>query len=313
MESIAGQSFRNFECILINNNSTDKSTIIAQEFVKTDPRFHLIHEKKQGVVFASNSGFKVSKGKYIARMDADDWSFPGRLEKQFHFLEQNQDFDVVAGQVEHISHGKNSKGFERYVAWSNSILSYQDLMNRRFIEMPFVNPATMWRKKTANLLGMYQDGNFPEDYEMWLRWLDHGIKVKKLPEKVLKWYDSDSRLSRTHKNYSDKAFYNIKTLYLSKWLKANNPFHPKVLIWGASKISRRRADLLHEYGINILGYIDITRKRKLKKKVFYYQDIPSKEEVFVLVYIKQMDARDEIMAFLDSKGFIEGINYLLVS
>ena len=78
MKSIASQSLKDFECILINNNSSDKSVEIALEQTEKDERFILIHEKKQGVMFASNSGSKQARGKYIARMDADDWSFPNR-------------------------------------------------------------------------------------------------------------------------------------------------------------------------------------------------------------------------------------------
>ncbi len=93
---MVNQSFKNFECILINNNSNDKSVEIASKYCVEDHRFILIHEQKQGVVHAHNRGMKVAKGRYIARMDADDWSFPDRLMKQFSFLENNSVYDVVA-------------------------------------------------------------------------------------------------------------------------------------------------------------------------------------------------------------------------
>ena len=76
IESIANQSYSNFECILIDNNSTDKSNSIAKEWVTKDNRFILTTEEKQGVVFASNKGFEIAQGKYIARMDADDFASP---------------------------------------------------------------------------------------------------------------------------------------------------------------------------------------------------------------------------------------------
>ena len=313
IESIAFQSLKQFECILINNNSTDTSLKIAEYWTQKDARFKLISEQKQGVVFASNAGSNVARGKYVARMDADDFACHNRLELQVKFLESELDYDAVAGLVNYISHSENTEGFSRYVKWVNSVQSYQDILNKQFIESIIVNPSAMWRKSFSDKYGMYKDGDFPEDYEMWLRWLSKGLKIKKLSETVLDWYDSDTRLTRTHKNYSDKAFYKIKTKYLANWLVDNNPLYPQIAVWGASRISRRRASLLKQYGIKIECYIDISRKRKLDLEVIYYADIPKASDLFILCYIKQSNARVEIQKFLHSRGYQEGLNYLMIS
>ena len=171
----------------------------------------------------------------------------------------------------------------------------------------------MWRKEVAQKHGMYKWGDFPEDYEMWLRWLGKGVKIYKIPQKLIKWYDSETRLTRTQSMYSDAAFYKIKTQYLARWLEENNPFHPRVSIWGASRISRRRARLLIKYGIEIESYIDTRHGRRLDQNVLYYTEIPSPDKMFILTYIKQMNARDQIQEYLEKKGYVEGSNYLLVS
>jgi len=313
ISSIDNQSFTDFECILIDNNSTDNSRLIAKNWIEKDKRFKLTTEKQQGVVFASNRGSEMANGNYVARMDADDWAFPDKLKLQVDFLDKNPDFDAVAGLVEHVPHNENTGGFARFVEWSNSIQTYHEIANSRFIELPIVNPTAMWRKTVAVKFGMYRHGDFPEDYELWLRWLNKGLKICKIPGVVLKWYDSDTRLTRTNEIYSDKAFYIIKTKYLAGWLKKHNPFYPDVAVWGASRISRRRAKLLKQYGINICCYIDTKKGRQLDHKVIFYKDIPSPKEIFVLSYIKQMDNRAQIRSFLNSKGYIEGENYLQVS
>jgi len=305
IKSIALQNFENFECILINNNSTDRSVEIAQNYTEKDKRFILIPEKKQGVMFASNAGSKQARGKYIARMDADDCAYSNRLKLQANFLDANPDYGAVGGIVKYISHSENTEGFARYVRWVNSVKTYYEILNSQFIESPIVNPSTMWRKEIAKKHGMYEHGDFPEDYEMWLRWLSKGVRIKKL--------DSDTRLTRTQSIYSDSAFYRIKTKYLAKWLEKNNPFHPHIAVWGASRISRRRARLLKQYGIEIEFYIDIRRNRQLDQEIVYYNEIPPPDKIFILCYIKQMDAREEIQDFLHSRGFKEGTNYLLIS
>ena len=313
VDSIYQQDFEDFECILVDNNSTDGSLQLALEWERRDQRFRVTNEKMQGVMFASNRGVEIARGKYLARMDADDRALPGRLRKQSTFLDSHPDYGAVAGLVKHVGDPESTEGFRRFVDWSNSLCSYDEIFNRRFIEAPIVNPTAMWRKKTMEHHGMYLSGDFPEDYEMWLRWLDQGVKIAKVPEVVLEWHDSEARLTRTDPIYSDRAFYKIKSKYLAKWLSETNPFHPHVAIWGASRISRRRAKILEQHGIMINTYIDTKRSRQLNKQVIFFEDLPSAGELFVLTYIRQMDNRERIQIFLESKGYEEGVNYLLVS
>jgi len=313
IRSIANQTYDNFECILINNNSTDGSKDIAKAWEKNDSRFRLVEESKQGVVFASNKGSALACGRYIARMDADDWAYPERLELQSQFLDQHPSYEAVVGLARYENQTGNRTGFQNYVDWVNSLKTYKEIKAGRFIDSPIVNPTAMWRRITGEIFGLYRDGDFPEDYEMWLRWLSQGVKIAKINRFVIKWMDSENRLTRTHPIYSDEAFYRVKTFYLSKWLKNNNPHHPFISVWGASKISRKRAALLEKYGIKINFYIDTKRTRQLEKKVLYYKDIPTAGEVFILVYVRQWHAKEDIKQFLNEKSYIEGKNYLMIS
>jgi glycosyltransferase involved in cell wall biosynthesis len=313
LQSISDQEFRDFECIMVNNNSSDGSREIAKEWGQSNPGFMLVEEKRQGVMFASNRGCEVARGAYIARMDADDVARPGRLGFQSGFLDAHPDYGAVAGLVKHVGDPETTGGFKRFVEWSNSLINYEDIYKRRFIEAPIVNPTAMWRRETMEQHGLYLSGDFPEDYEMWLRWLDQGVRIAKVPELVLDWYDSHGRLTRTDPIYSDKAFYEIKSRYLARFLSENNPFHPHVAIWGASRISRRRAKILEQQGVHIDAYIDTKPSRQLNRELIYYEDLPDSGSMFILTYIRQMDNREKIQAFLESRGYKEGNNYLLVS
>ena len=313
LQSVAEQGFQDLECIMVDNNSSDGSREIASQWESRDRRFILVEEARQGVMFASNRGCALASGSYIARMDADDVARPSRLQSQVDFLDANPDYGAVAGLVEHVGDPETTGGFRRFVEWSNSLISYKDIYRRRFIEAPIVNPTAMWRRRTMEEHGLYRAGDFPEDYEMWLRWLDRGVKIAKVPEVVLEWHDSPGRLTRTHPIYSDRAFYRIKSSYLARWLQANNPYHPHVAIWGASRISRRRASILEDLGISINTYIDTKKSRQLDRAVIYYDDLPESGSMFILTYIRQMDNREKIQAFLEDRGYSEGTDYLLIS
>ena len=313
ISSIYYQEFGDFECILVDNNSTDGGRKIALEWEHRDSRFKVTNEEKQGVMFASNRGCEHAKGEYLARMDADDVALPLRFRLQCEFLESHPDFGAVAGLVTHVGDPETTGGFQRFVAWSNSVVTYKEIYNRRFIEAPIVNPTAMWRRETMKRFGLYLSGDFPEDYEMWLRWLDQGVKIAKVPEVVLNWHDSLGRLTRTDPIYSDRAFYEIKSRYLAKWLSEHNPYHPAVWVWGASRISRRRARILEQHGIDIESYIDTKKSRQLERALIYYEDLPEAGSRFILTYIRQMDNREKIQAFLEGRGYVEGKDYLLVS
>lgn len=313
VESIHKQEFADFECLLVDNNSSDGSGDIAKKWTERDRRFRLVKESRQGVMFASNTGAEQSLGDYVARMDADDWAYPERLTLQVEFLNLNPEYGAVAGCVRHVGEPQQTEGFRRFVDWSNSLTTYEEISSRRFIEAPIVNPSAMWRRETMEMHGMYLNGDFPEDYEMWLRWLDRGVKIAKLPEILLDWHDSEQRLTRTDPIYSDKSFYEIKSKYLAKWLEEHNPFHPNVAIWGASRISRRRARILEQHGVRINTYIDTKSSRQIEKEVIYYEDLPEAGSYFVLSYIRQMNNREKIQEFLEGRGYVDGVNYLLVS
>lgn len=280
---------------------------------ESDARFRLIHEPEQGVVHAFNRGIVAARGEYVARMDADDWSYDQRIGKQVEFLDGNPGYGAVAGWARHLGNRATTEGFRRYVQWSNSLYTHSEIFNRRFVEAPVINPTAMWRMEIMATHGSYRTGEFPEDYEMWLRWLDGGVRISKIPEVVLDWYDSESRLTRTDPVYSDQAFFRVKSHYLAKWMKKNSPHFPRVWVWGASRISRRRARILEEFGIHISCYVDTKKGRQIDKKVIYYEDLPAAGGCFLLTYIKQMDNRMKIRSFLESKDYVEGVNYLMIS
>jgi len=309
IESIVKQNYNNYELLLINNNSTDGSNKIALEYEKKYPQIKLLHEKKQGVVFASKLGFASSKGKYIARMDSDDIILGQRLLLQATFLDKNTNIQVVSSLVRYSSNFKNTQGFERFVNWSNSIQSTSDIWQNRFVEFPIVNPTLMFRREIAEKYGFYEHGDFPEDYEMFLRWAEKGVKFAKLPQILLQWNDSQSRLTRTHKIYSTDKFYRIKIAYLANWLKETG--HTTIAIWGAGRKTRQRSQLIENYGITIDFYIDILPNKTSSKNCILYTEIPEAGKIFIVSFVSIEIARNMIVSFLNSRNYQAEKHYIL--
>jgi hypothetical protein len=244
-------------------------------------------------------------------MDADDISHPERLKLQYEFLEKKPDFGLVACRVNYVHDESLQYGFYEYVRWNNDIISYQDICTNRFVESPLIHPSVMFRKELIDLYGNYKQGDFPEDYELWLRWLEKGIKMEKLPEKLLDWRDSKERLSRTDDRYSTTSFFETKTVYLYNWLKENNPFHPKVVVWGAGRIARQRFALLHDLGVHPKFLIDL--RANPTRNVIEYTRTPSAGKHFIVNYVGNRDARNKIREFLFDLDYVEGKDFICVA
>jgi len=312
IQSILDQTYSDFELILIDNNSTERSNEIAKE-VLVDPRVQLIHEPEQGVVQAANLGMKASSGNYIARMDADDWSYPSRFESQVALLEAEPEVGLVSGLVGY--HGEHPKdGFLKYLDWVNEVTKPQEIHLNQFVEYPIVNPSIMFRRELIDKYGAYHEGDFPEDYEFFLRLQQGGVQMKKVKSDVLKWSDLPNRLTRTHPSYTDEAFERVKSKYLTDWLQANNPNFPNIWIWGAGKVARKNSKMLSDRGVRIKGFIEVDKKNQSGDlPVLHFEELPEKPDRFIVSYVAKWGARAEIKQFLLGRGWKEGVDFILAA
>ncbi len=233
IESIINQTYKDFELIVIDDGSSDKSVDIIRSYMKLDKRIVLISRKNYGLVETLNDGLKVAKGKYIARMDSDDISNEYRFEKQINYLMKNQDIDLVGTFVEIIgdcSEEYKEKAKNKYNHALDDKNQEEFLLKIGLI----CHPTIMFKKDVAYTNGMYRDKYYTsEDYDFYLRLLKQGAKLRILPEKLLiKREHLRSKSSLESKNYlSLEQWINIKLDYLEDRVDLNTD----IVIWGASK------------------------------------------------------------------------------
>jgi glycosyltransferase involved in cell wall biosynthesis len=317
IDSLLSQTEQSLQLVIVDDGSTDRSATLIRKWAAKDERVYPVFAKHKGIVAALNTGLSKATAPYIARMDADDISMPQRLQKQADFLDANPDFGLVSCLVKHLGNKETQTGYAHYVSWVNSLTTNKEITRNRFIESPLAHPSVMFRKQLIHKFGEYRNGVFPEDYELWLRWLEQGVRMGKIPEPLLKWRDHPDRLSRIHHRYSTDAFYQLKARYLAKWLTKHNPMHPNVVIWGAGRSSRKRAELLTDYGVNITHYIDVN-PNKIGQKihgrlVWSPDDIPSPNEAFIVSYVGNRGVNKKISAHLNTKNFKLGKHFIFAA
>jgi glycosyltransferase involved in cell wall biosynthesis len=317
VESILGQTESDWELVAVDDGSTDGSTEFLRDSARRDPRIRLLAGPHRGVAGALNLGLDAARGRLIARMDADDLCLPERLARQRDYMDHHLEVGLVACRVRFAGDGRRGAGYARHVEWTNGLHTHEAIALARFVESPLAHPSVMFRREVLERLGAYREGDFPEDYELWLRWLEAGVRMEKLPETLLVWRDRPGRLSRRDPRYAPEAFHRVKAGYLARWLAQHNPHHPRIALWGAGRVTRRRARHLEKDGVDIATYIDIDPRKIGRviagRPVVNPAALPAPGACFVVAAVASAGAREQIERALAAAGYRAGRDYVLAA
>jgi len=215
IESVLDQTYKEFELILINDGSTDNSPRIIDKYAKKDKRINLISHENRGYAAALNEGLGIARGKYIARMDADDISESTRLSKQINYLEEYENCTALFTKVQLITAlGDPIADWE-----ADTIATSVDEIRRIMpVENCCAHPSLMIRSEALKKF-MYDEAQVPsEDYDLWLRLLSSGYELHKINEKLLQYrIHGDSVTQTSNKNNSaQKKYIHVKQRFLYK-------------------------------------------------------------------------------------------------
>jgi glycosyltransferase involved in cell wall biosynthesis len=226
VDSIVGQTFKDWELILVDDGSTDETAEIMNEY--NDPRIrYLKNEGNKGLVFSLNRAIEASEGSYIARMDADDISQSERLEKQVIFFESHPEIAVYDVRQQFIDDAGKPTGS------LNSDITGTENIRRK---MPWFNcmghPSVMMRAEVAKAY-RYRKVVY-EDYDLWLRMLSDGLKLERSMEPLLLYrVHSGSIIAQSKQaNQHFRKIADTKLFYLWRlsWVKWLTFFNFRVLI-----------------------------------------------------------------------------------
>lgn len=220
LESILGQTFTDFEFLIIDDGSTDASVEIVASY--DDPRIRLIsNHENLGVTATLNRGIDLARGEYIARMDCDDISLPARLAEQVTYLEQHPDCALSSVMVTMTDEQGNDCG-----VWFDDRKTVSSEAIRRFLPRAncIAHPGIMIRKSLLVRYRYNERQRVAQDYDLWLRIAADGLVIAKLAKPLLRYRINTNSVTAISnpgmpdlKNVRTKALFLRQQIAERKW------------------------------------------------------------------------------------------------
>ncbi len=317
LDSVAAQSLAEHEVVVVDDGSRDETAGRIASRARRDPRIRLLERPAHGLVAALNEGLEACRAPLVARLDADDLAHRQRLALQRAYLEAERSVAVVGSRVRVFPHWHVGKGFRAYLRWQNAVLSAREHAEDIFLEAPLAHPSVTFRRATVLAAGGYRNGAFPEDYELWLRLVEGGAQLAKLPRVLLDWRQGPRSLSRVDPRYSRTAFDTLRAGYLSRDVRLGGG--RAVAVWGAGRRTRLRVRALARCGVRPDLWVDVD-PRKIGRRLdgapvlgpAALEALRGAERPFVLVYVARHGARSLVARSLESAGYAKGRDWLHV-
>ncbi len=270
IDTILNQTFKDFEFIIINDGSSDKTAYVLSEYAKKDKRIKVITNSQNiGLIDSLNKGLDIAKGKYIARMDDDDKSVPTRFQHQVAYMEKNKDV-VVTGTAQGAIYEDFFVPVEKVTVDADA----DELSIVAHYNVPILHPSAMIRSDFIKKHNIRYGKEYPsaEDTPFWFDIVKKGGKIVRLtPPLVVSPINAPKK-----SNYYNQQFHSyvkfvnntlkdvIKPYKINNWLKnneicfilqqlKNNP-KPHYTNKSIEKLQKEKSCLSHYKIFNLYGY-----------------------------------------------------------
>ena len=300
--------------MLADDGSTDGTLAIARKFAARDGRIRIVSCGHRGIVPTLNAGLAQCSGRYVARMDADDWMHPDRLGLQRQALEIHSGWSVVGSHVEVFPRESLRRGRLEYEAWLNGIETPDQLRAEALVECPIAHPTFFARREVMDAFG-YEDRGWPEDYDLVLRWLGAGHVVGVVARKLLRWRESPGSLSRTGADYGTDRFTRCKAHYLQQQFLGSPRSY---VLWGYGGTGRALRGALAALGSEPSHIVEVHPRRVGEvihgAPVIRPEDlphlVPGAAPLRLIASVAGAGPRARIREALSAMGYREGRDYV---
>jgi len=304
--SILRQTERDLALVCVDDGSRDGTLAALESLAARDRRVVVVRGPGEGIARALNRGLARCDAQLVARMDADDVAHPERLALQRALLEADPTLAAAGSRVRLFPRAAVRSGMARYAAWLNGLVTPALVRRDLFVEAPLVHPASMIRRAPLEREGGWRDGDFPEDYELWLRLSAAGHALTNVPRALLAWRESPGRATRQDPRYALARHLALKAHFLARGPLAGRR---EIAVWGAGDTGKALCDALAPEGIRPVLFVEVDPKKIGRTirgaPVVGYRDLAQARGLPLVVAVGAPGARDLIRAELVSAGFLE--------
>lgn len=313
LRSTRAQRFPHWECIVVDDGSTDTTRDIARRHAASDRRFVVLTVPHRGIVAALRAGLEVARAPLVARMDADDLMRRDRLALQVERLESDSGIDLAGSHVRLFPRRALGPGWRAYERWLASISTPEDVAREAFVECPVAHPTMVARTDVLRAVG-WRDRPWPEDYDLLLRFLAQGRRAAVVGRRLLSWRRGPGRLSERDPRYRDEAFTACKAHFLARGLLAGRTSYR---LWGYGGTGRALARALAAEGRTPERIVEVD-PRRIGETVRGAAVVPPErvgppDGPPLLASVARVGPRERIRSFLRDRGFVEGRQFVCVA
>jgi glycosyltransferase involved in cell wall biosynthesis len=312
--SLRGQTLADFEVLAVDDGSTDATPEILRAWAATDARVRVISQAHAGIVAALEAGRALARGRFLARMDADDIASPDRFAAQLEHMAAHPELSGCGCRVRYFPESAVKDGARRYERWINELVTPDDIERDLFVECPLAHPTFFLRADAVSAVGGYRQMGWPEDYDLILRMWESGARFANVPQTLLEWRERSGRLSRVSDAYGEEAFRRIKVSFLQRTLLRGRD---GVVVWGAGPTGKAFARTLLAQGERVVAFVDLDRRKVGQvvhgATVVRPEEIHRYERALCVAAVGQDGARAEIRDALAKMGWREGKDFVAVA
>lgn len=305
IDSVLNQTFKDFEFIIVDDGSTDRTLEILHSYSDSRMRIFSFEENK-GIPTALNYGIDRARGEYIVKIDGDDIQYPERFEKQLSFMQENPEMVLSKTLVNFFPDTIDIEKTKRYSTFKNYLEPYKNNTKtpQQIVERlkwySCIPHTSIIIKKDIIKKFYYRDIPVAEDYDLFYRMNEEGLLMGSIDEILVETRVSANSTTVKEKKTFDKCIYFIKEKNLNQF-KQNE----SIFIWGAGSFGQSVLEVLIEKGWNIQGFIDSDKQKEgsiIKEYKVYSTDVIEQSKKNKVIVASQ-PGMFEIISFLKEKGY----------
>lgn len=301
LDSILDQSYQNWELLIVDDHSTDKSYELVKTYTEKDKRIKLFKNLGYGIIEALRLAHSKSSGTYITRMDSDDIMHPEKLSIMYNALKVHGKQHIALGLVKYFSKQGIGDGYAKYEAWLNKLTSEGSNYSEIYKECVIPSPCWMIHREDFLTCEGFNPNRYPEDYDLTFRFYKYGMTC--IPNQTILhyWRDYSTRASRTHEHYAENHFLELKVNY---FLELDYDKNRPLTVWGAGQKGKKVAKLLKEKQVPFLWICDNPKKigKHIYNELLYnFEHLNQLDRPQSIVTVANLNSQEEITFYFESQ------------